>query len=113
MNAPYALWARSPDGTRNKVVGEGASLPARGKVMYATSRAGQREAVVHFLEEERMVAAAHFELPPGLPPNTWLAIQVEVGADLRIRAEARENLRRIQVEAELDDSEREAEEYWV
>jgi len=100
--APATLTARSGDAAE-PVVKRGAPLPAAGRIVGATTRAGQDALEVDLLEDgERLVARARFDLPRGLPPNCWIPVEVRVDADLSVRAEARENLRRIRVTAELD-----------
>lgn len=105
MSAPAALIARGPDGTEQVLVRAGAALPASGRVVLATSRPGQDALEVDLLEGEGAaavaVARARFTLPRGLPANAWIPVEVSVGADLRVRAEARENLRRLRAAAEF------------
>jgi len=114
MSAPATLFARSGDGTSKPIVRAGAGLPASGKIVFSTSRAGQDSIAIELVEDaDALVATARFELPRGLPANCWIPIEVTVGADLRVTAEARENLRRIRVDAEFDASGREAAHYWV
>lgn len=115
MTAPASLIARSGDGTTQALISEGASLPASNKIVFATSRPGQDAIAIDLLEGEelRLVSRARFVLPRGLPANCWIPVEVRVDADLRVRAEARENLRRISVDAEFDASEATAEHYTV
>jgi hypothetical protein len=114
VSAPAGLLARSGDGTSQALVKAGASLPAAAKIVFGTSKPGQDALVLDLLEDPgvgeapRLVAQARFALPRGLPANTWVPIEVQVGADLRVRAEARENLRRIRVSAAWDESQRSA-----
>lgn len=100
MHAPAALALRAGE-TLHTVLAAGATLPAARRVVCATQRPGQRELVLELLEGEalRPIARARFALPPGLPANCWLPVEVQVDPDLRVRASARENLRRISVEA--------------
>lgn len=103
MDSPAHLSARSSDGTEQVLVSAGTPLPASSKIMFATTRGGQDAIEVELLEDgERRLASARFALPRGLPANCWIPIFVSVGADLRVRAEARENLRRLRVDAEFD-----------
>lgn len=79
----------------------------------ATTRVGQEQVELELVEEDegapaRLVARARFALPRGLPGNTWIPIELQVGADLRVRAEAREQLRRLRVPAAFDAAAREA-----
>lgn len=103
MTAPASLVARGPDGTSQVLVRAGAPLPAAGRVVLATARPGQDALEIDLLEGEgedaRLVARARFALPRGLPANAWIPVEVSVGADLRVRAEARENLRRVRAAA--------------
>ncbi|MBX3470832.1 MAG: hypothetical protein KF878_28530 [Planctomycetes bacterium] len=103
MTAPAALVARGPDGTEQVLVRAGGGLPAAARIVLATSRAGQDALEVDLLEGEgeaaRLVARARFTLPRGLPANAWIPVEVSVGPDLRVRAEARENLRRVRAPA--------------
>lgn len=105
MSAPAALLARGPDGTEQVLVRPGASLPASARVVLATARPGQDALELDLLEGEGsgavLVARARFVLPRGLPANAWIPVEVAVGADLRVRAEARENLRRVRAAAEF------------
>jgi len=113
MNAPATLRARSGDGTERDIVAAGAALPASARVVFATSRPGQDAIVLELLEEDRRVAVATFALPRGLPANCWIPVEVRVGADLRVQAEARENLRRVRVDAAFDAEGARAEHYAV
>ncbi len=104
---------RGPDGTSQAIVRKGGALPAAGKVVVATTRVGQELVELELVEEDegapaRLVARARFTLPRGLPGNTWIPIELQVGADLRVRAEAREQLRRLRVPAVFDAGAREA-----
>lgn len=112
MQAPANLVARSGDGTEKQLVAQGAPLPASAKIVFGTSRAGQDALELDLLEDgERLVARARFALPRGLPANCWIPIEIRIGADLTVRAEARENLRRISVTPDMDVSARAAEHY--
>lgn len=100
--APAQLFARGPDGTTQALVKAGAPLPAQGKVVLATQRAGQDALELELVEGEgegTLVARARFALPRGLPANAWIPVEVSVSPDLRVRAEARENVRRLRVAA--------------
>ncbi len=113
MQAPASLSAQSGDGTQQVIVAAGAALPARARLVFGTSRPGQDAIALELREGERRVATATFALPRGLPANCWIPVEVSVGADLRVRAEARENLRRIRVDAVFDASGAEAEHFRV
>lgn len=118
MTAPADLVAKSGDGTSQALVKAGAPLPAQAKLVFGTSRPGQDAIVLDLLEDAGdgaplLVATARFALPRGLPANTWVPIEVQVGADLGVRAEARENLRRIRVSAAFDASQRAARHFHV
>lgn len=105
MSAPATLTARGPDGTSQVLVRAGTPLPAAAKIVLATARAGQDALEVDLVEgegaTERVLARARFDLPRGLPANAWIPVEVTVGADLRVRAEARENLRRVRAAAKF------------
>ncbi len=113
MPAPAPLTAKSSDGTTQQVVAAGASLPAQARLVFATSRPGQEQIALELLEGDRRVAVATFALPRGLPANCWIPVEIGVSADLRVRAEARENLRRIRVDATFDAEGAAAEHYRV
>jgi molecular chaperone DnaK (HSP70) len=95
-----------PDGQIQPLVKKGAQLPASGRAVFATQRAGERSMAFRLLEGEgpqaRLVASYSAELPAGLPGNTWLAVHVTVGADRAVSVEIRENLRRLRIEPEQD-----------
>jgi hypothetical protein len=103
VSAPAALVARGPDGTEQVLVRPGAPLPASARLVLATARPGQDALEVDLLEGEGegavAIARARFVLPRGLPANAWIPVEVTVGPDLRVRAEARENLRRVRAAA--------------
>ncbi|RMG16750.1 MAG: hypothetical protein D6731_05490 [Planctomycetota bacterium] len=106
MNAPASLSLRGPDGSSQRLVERGAVLPARARVVFATARPGQRVLECALYEDdERLLARARFELPAGLPANCWIPVEVSVGAALSVAAEARENLRRLRVDAAFDVAE--------
>lgn len=115
MSAPAALLVRGPDGTATAIVQQGGPLPASGRVVTALTRAGQDALELELVEEQdgatKRVAMARFALPRGLPANTWIPVEVSVGADLRVRAEAREQLRRLRVPAVFDAGARTAEHF--
>ncbi|MBL4849169.1 MAG: hypothetical protein JKY65_26895 [Planctomycetes bacterium] len=98
MEAPVDLFALSGDGKSQLVARAGASLPCEVRLVFATSQAGQTELALDLAEGERTFARARFELPRGLPANCWIPVYVRVESDLRVSAEARENLRRIRIE---------------
>ena len=109
MESPARLSARSSDGTEQVLIATGTALPASTKIMFATTRGGQE-----LVEDgERQVGTARFALPRGLPANCWIPIFVSVGADLRVQAEARENLRRLRIDAEFDVEGRTAQQFGV
>lgn len=105
---PAALSVASPGGELQVLLCEGTPLPARGRAVFATQRAGERQLALELLEGEgqgaRHIGYARCELPPGLPANTWLAVFVSVAADRTIAVEVAENLRRLRLEADLDRS---------
>ncbi len=102
MEAPATLSARSSDGTQQVLVELGTSLPAATKIMFATTRGGQDAIAIDLIESSSLlVATASFPLPRGLPANCWIPVHISIGADLRVSAEARENLRRLRVDAEF------------
>lgn len=105
MSAPASLFARGPDGTEQVVVPAGAALPAGGRVVLATARPGQEVLELDLLEGQGptavLVGRARFSLPRGLPANAWIPVDVSVGADLRVSAEARENLRRVRAQGQF------------
>jgi hypothetical protein len=108
--APVTLSVLGPDGRFAPVVKEGGRLPASVRLVFATQRPGQRELSLSLYEGEdspdaaALVAEARAQLPAGLPANCWLQVYVEVSAALAVRVRVRENLRRIDVDAELDDA---------
>ncbi|MGE0713480.1 MAG: hypothetical protein AB7N76_36390 [Planctomycetota bacterium] len=101
-SAETNLSARSGDGTEQVLVSAGAPLPARAKIVFGTSRAGQESLELELLADGERLALARFALPRGLPANCWIPIEVSVSADGRVRAEARENLRRVRVDARFE-----------
>jgi hypothetical protein len=114
MESPARLSARSSDGTEQVLIATGTALPASTKIMFATTRGGQDSIEIELVEDgERQVGTARFALPRGLPANCWIPIFVSVGADLRVQAEARENLRRLRIDAEFDVEGRTAQQFGV
>lgn len=115
MSAPVDLIAVSGDGKQKVLVAAGSPLPARGELMFGTSKPGQAELLLELREgpEARLVARAKFELPRGLPANCWLPVEVRLSADLKVQAEARENLRRLRIDARFDVEGADAEHYGV
>jgi len=111
MAAPASLIARSGEGKTQTIVAAGAPLPASGKVVIATERAGQDALELELLEGEALFARVRFPLPRGLPANCWIPVEIAVGPDLRVRAEASENLRRLRVAGEFDTTAGAAEHY--
>lgn len=112
MQAPVELVARTGDGKRQVVARAGASLPCETRLVFATSQAGQTTLELELLEGEASFARARFELPRGLPANCWIPVFVSLSAKLRVSAEARENLRRIRIDAAFETT-GEAEHYAV
>jgi len=102
VQAPVDLVAQTGDGKRQVVAQAGASLPCETRLMFATSQAGQSSLELELVEGEASFARARFELPRGLPANCWIPVFVSVGPDLRVAAEARENLRRIRIDAAFE-----------
>ncbi len=112
MQAPAALSAKSGDGTSQKLVEAGASLPSTTRSVFATSRAGQDRIDLELHEDPGLlIGRLSFPLPRGLPANCWIPVFVTVGADLCVRAEARENLRRLRVDGEADATDAAAQHY--
>jgi molecular chaperone DnaK (HSP70) len=111
---PLPLSILGGDGNFQTLLKAGARLPAQARAVFATQRAGQRELSFKLYEGEgsaekaALVGAVEVELPPGLPPNTWMNVFCEVRADLSLRISVKENLRRIHIDAALDASERKA-----
>lgn len=101
MDAPTALVAKSGEGKQQTLVAAGAPLPAAGRVVVATERAGQDALELELLAGDAPFARVRFPLPRGLPANCWIPVEVSVGPDLRVRAEASENLRRLRVAGEF------------
>lgn len=100
MDAPSDLSAHSGDGNSQMIVRAGSGLPTEVRLVFATERAGQTELSLRLAEaSNEPFAELRFELPRGLPANCWIPVFVAVSADLRVSAEARENLRRIRIEA--------------
>lgn len=96
---PKALTIAGPDGRVQTLLKAGASAPATARAVFATQRAGERSLAFKLYEEEKaLLGTFTAELPPGLPPNTWLAVFVSVADDGTIRAAVKENLRRIDIE---------------
>jgi hypothetical protein len=105
--APASLIARSGEGEAQVVIAAGAALPAAGRVVCATTRGGQDALVLAFSEGEagpgeaaHPLGLARFPLPRGLPANCWIPVEIHVDEALSLRAEARENLRRLRIPAE-------------
>ncbi|MEZ0227200.1 MAG: hypothetical protein ACAI25_01125 [Planctomycetota bacterium] len=92
------------DGQSQVVVKKGARLPASGRVVFATQRAGERRLSLRLVEgaEGRLVATLTAELPPGLPANCWLPVFVTVSESGAVSVRVRENLRRIDIEPTAD-----------
>lgn len=124
MSLPAALSILGQDGNFQTLLKKGAQLPAQARAVFATQKAGQRELGFKLYEggthpatgesgaregsgaggasTAKLIGTVAVELPAGLPPNTWLAVFVDVAADLSIRIEVKENLRRIRIDADLD-----------
>ena len=108
MSLPETLSILGQDGNFQPLVKKGAQLPAQARAVFATQKAGQRELGFKLYEGEggaakaALVGKCDVELPPGLPPNTWMNVFVNVAADFSIRIEVKENLRRIRIDAEID-----------
>ena len=112
MQAPAALSAKTGDGKDQKLVESGGALPTTTRMVFATSRAGQdRIDLVLHEAPDLLVGKLSFELPRGLPANCWIPVFVTVGADLRVRGEARENLRRLRIDGEADATDAVAQHY--
>lgn len=117
--APATLSAHAPDGRFAPVIRAGAVLPASARLVFATMRPGQRTLRFSLHEGEDgpddapLVAHVEAALPPGLPANCWLQVQVSVDASLGVAVRVRENLRRIDEPAQLEASEATARHYRV
>ena len=103
---PVTVRVEAPDGRTQPLLRRGAALPAQARAVFATQRASERELALRLTEEDAggavaPLAEARCELPPGLPPNTWLAVEVEVSPALALTVEVRENLRRLRLTPEL------------
>jgi hypothetical protein len=100
-----ALSIEGPDGQRLVLFKKGAA-PGTARAVFGTQRAGERTLSFKLVEGEpagaRVVGTFAAALPPGLPPNTWLAVFITAGADHAVRAAVRENLRRLEIEPECD-----------
>ncbi len=103
LDAPLHLEA--PDGRNEVLLQEGARLPAETRAMFATQQAGERSLVFGLRIGSGPTTQVRCDLPPGLPPNTWLAAFVSLSQDLRLHVEIRENLRRLRLEANLSSAE--------
>jgi hypothetical protein len=98
-----SLSIAGPDGQVQSLFKQGAETPAAARAVFATQKAGERSLAFKLLEDEaRLVGTFTATLPPGLPPNTWLAVHVTVDESHRIRIEIKENLRRLRLEPECD-----------
>ncbi len=105
---PAALSLLGQDGNFQTLLKAGAVLPAQCRAVFATQKAGQRELGFKLYEGEggadraSLIGTCAVELPAGLPPNTWLTVFTTVNRDLSIAIAVKENLRRINIDAELD-----------
>ena len=101
---PATLAIVGPDGQSQPLVKKGAQLPAQARAVFATQKAGQRELSFKLVEGEKalLVGKCDVELPAGLPPNTWMNVFVDISNQCTIRVSVKENLRRINIDAELD-----------
>ena len=105
---PAPLSILGQDGNFQTLLKAGAKLPAQARAVFATQRAGQRELGFKLFEGEgsaaasRLVGTCNVELPPGLPPNTWMNVFTDISSACTIRISVKENLRRINIDAELD-----------
>ena len=114
---PAALSLLGQDGNFVTLLKAGAQVPAQAKATFATQRPSQREMGFELYEgegsakEARLIGRATVELPPGLPPNTWMHVFFDVREDLKVRIEVKENLRRIRISADLDDDGRKSQHY--
>ena len=105
MTAPASLSLLHGD-QRHPLIQAGGSLPAEVRVVLGTTQAGQRELAFDLVEgEDQKVALLRFELPPGLPANTWIPVFFSLSESARVSAEARENLRRLRVPGRFTPSE--------
>jgi molecular chaperone DnaK (HSP70) len=105
---PASLSILGQDGNFQTLLKKGAQTPAQARAVFATQKAGQRELGLKLYEGEgsaaqaKLVGTVSVELPAGLPPNTWLAVFFTIQQDLSIAVNIKENLRRINIDAEID-----------
>ncbi len=100
--APAALRVRNGDNIQD-VVREGGNLPASSKIVMATQKAGQASITFDLLEgPAALIAHTTLELPRGLPANCWIPVFFRVSAEGRVQVEAKENLRRLQIDGKFD-----------
>jgi molecular chaperone DnaK (HSP70) len=105
---PAALAILGQDGNFQVLLKAGARVPGQARAVFATQKAGQRELGFKLYEGEggpakaKLIGKVDVELPPGLPPNTWMNVFIAVDDALGLRIEVKENLRRINIRADVD-----------
>jgi hypothetical protein len=105
---PEAFSILGQDGNFQVLLKSGSKLPAQTRAVFATQKAGQRELGFKLYEGEggaaraQLIGKVDVELPPGLPPNTWMNVFISISEELGLRIEVKENLRRINITAEVD-----------
>jgi len=105
---PAQLSILGQDGNFQPLLKKGAQLPGQARAVFATQKAGQRELGFKLYEGDggvgraALVGTVTVELPAGLPPNTWLSVFTDVSQQCTIRIAVKENLRRINIDAEID-----------
>ncbi len=100
--APCGLKIRHGE-REQEVVREGDRLPAQARIVMATQRPGQKAIDFDMIEDDgSLLAATVLKLPPGLPANCWIPVFFAVSAEGMVRVEARENLRRLNIQGDCD-----------
>ncbi|HVY60918.1 MAG TPA: hypothetical protein VHF22_04660 [Planctomycetota bacterium] len=105
---PDAFSILGQDGNFQVLLRSGSRLPAQTRAVFATQKAGQRELGFKLYEGEggtanaKLIGTVDVELPPGLPPNTWMNVFINIDESLGLRIEVKENLRRINITAQVE-----------
>src|SRR5262249_1961573 len=95
---PAALSILGQDGNFQTLLKTGTRLPAQARAVFATQKAGQRELGFKLYEGEgsaatsNLIGTCNVELPPGLPPNTWMNVFTDISSACTIRISVKENL---------------------